>query len=67
MPWTTLATLNLEAITAAVNRVFESFTAPTWLSVEQMGAHLADNQVVLAPMREAPHCSAAQCRDELHP
>jgi GNAT superfamily N-acetyltransferase len=47
MPWTTLATLNLEAITAAVNRVFESFTAPTWLSVEQMGTHLADNQVVL--------------------
>jgi GNAT superfamily N-acetyltransferase len=47
MPWTTLATLNLEAITAAVNCVFESFMAPTWLSVEQMGAHLADNQVVL--------------------
>jgi len=21
----------------------------------------------LAPMREAPHCSAAQCRDESHP
>jgi GNAT superfamily N-acetyltransferase len=47
MLWTTLATLNLEAITAAVNRVFESFMAPTWLSVEQMSAHLADNQVVL--------------------
>jgi GNAT superfamily N-acetyltransferase len=47
MPWTTLATLDLEAITAAVNRVFESFVAPIWLSVEQMGAHLLDNHVVL--------------------
>ncbi len=47
MPWTTLATLDLEAITTAVNRVFESFTAPIWLSVEQMGAHLLDNHVVL--------------------